>query len=224
MSVKDIIKSSILSDFQNVDITAKTATIYLLVACIMGIYIFIVYRLLSTNRFYSKTFNVSLVLMCILTGGIIITIQSSIVVSLGMVGALSIVRFRTAVKEPMDLAFLYWSISIGIISGAGMIGLGVIVSAIVTIVIVLFYYLPEKRQSLLLMVNASSNEDVQEIFEIVKKYDKKFHTHSRNINGDGADVLMEIHIKDGDALLKEVSALKGVLSVSLITQKGDSVY
>lgn len=224
MSIKDIIKSSVLDNFQNVDITMATAAIFMVVACLLGIYVFVIYRLFTTNTFYSKTFNLSLTLMCVLTAGIIITIQSSIVVSLGMVGALSIVRFRTAIKDPMDLAFLYWAISMGIIAGAGMLGLSIIVAVAVTVILALFVYLPERRQSLLLMVNATSNEVIQKVFEVVAKYDKKYHTHSHNINCDGSDVLLEINVKDGEKLLGEISALEDITAVSLLSHKGDSVY
>lgn len=224
MSVKDVIKKSVLNNFQNVDITMKTAALFLAAALLLGIYIFLIYRIYTTNTFYSKSFNISLILMCVLTAAIIITIQSSIVVSLGMVGALSIVRFRTAIKEPMDLAFLYWAISMGILAGAGMLGLSIMVAIIVTLILTIFIFLPEKRHTRLLMVNTSSNEVIKEVLTIVSKYDKKYHTHSRNVSKNGAEILLEINIKKDEAILSELSALDKVTGVSLISHKGDSVY
>ncbi len=224
MGFRDVIKSSILDNFQNVDITMKSATLFLAAACLLGIYIFIIYKLFTANAFYSKSFNVSLVLMCVLTAAIIITIQSSIVVSLGMVGALSIVRFRTAIKDPMDLVFLFWSISMGIIAGAGMLGLSIIASIMITVLLFVFHYMPERKQSLLLMVNASSNEVIAKVLEVVKKYDKKCHMQSRNVNQNGADILIEVNLSDGEEILSELSVLAGVYSVSLISNKGDSVF
>ena len=224
MGFKDVIKSSILDNFQNVDITMKSATLFLTAACLLGIYIFIIYKLFTANAFYSKSFNVSLVLMCVITAAIIITIQSSIVVSLGMVGALSIVRFRTAIKDPMDLVFLFWSISMGIIAGAGMLGLSIIASVMITALLFVFHYMPERKQSLLLMINASSNQIIGNVLDVVKKYDKKCHIQSRNINQGSADILIEVNLLDGEEILNELSALDGVYSVSLISNKGESVF
>ena len=107
-SFKDILKKSFLEGFASSDITAKTVMVALLVTTLIAVYIFVVYKLMCRKTFYSKNFNISLVGVALITAAIIITIQSSVVVSLGMVGALSIVRFRTAVKDPMDLMFLFW--------------------------------------------------------------------------------------------------------------------
>ncbi len=123
-SIRDIIKKSFLEGYSANDINIKTVVIALLITAVIAFYIFMLYRVMCRKTFYSKTFNMSLVGVALITTAIIITIQSSIVVSLGMVGALSIVRFRTAVKEPMDLMFLFWSISTGIMCGAGLAELG----------------------------------------------------------------------------------------------------
>lgn len=224
MSIKDVIKNSVLNNFQNVDITMKTATLFLVAACCLGIYIFWVYKFFTRNAFYSKSFNTSLVLMCVMTAAIIITIQSSIVVSLGMVGALSIVRFRTAIKNPMDLVFLFWSISMGIISGAGMLGLSIVAAVMITVLLFFLYYLPEQRQSRVLVVNASSNEIVKDILAIVKKYDKYSRMQSRNITKESADVLIEVNLKNEEPLLSELAELEGIYSISLVCNNGDSVY
>lgn len=224
MSVKDVIKNSVLNNFQSVNITMKTAILFLMAACLLGVYIFIIYRVFTVKSFYSKMFNVSLVLMCVLTAAIIITIQSSIVVSLGMVGALSIVRFRTAIKDPMDLMFLFWSISIGIITGAGMLGLGIMVCVMATILLLFLNYLPERRRSQILMINAAENKAVKDIYEIIKKYDKHFRTQSRNVTKESADILIEVCIKEEEQLLEELLALESIYSVSLIANKGETVY
>ena len=120
MGFKDILKKSFLEGANVVDFSIASVALTLVVTAALGLYIYIVYRLISRKSFYSKSFNISLVAMAMITAAIILAIQSSVVISLGMVGALSIVRFRTAVKDPMDLVFLFWSISIGIICGAGL--------------------------------------------------------------------------------------------------------
>lgn len=129
MSVQDVIKKSFLKGFQNTNLLLRDVAILMLMAAVLGIYIYFIYRIVTSNTFYSKSFNTSLILMSVITAAIIIAIQSSVIVSLGMVGALSIVRFRTAVKEPLDLIFMFWSISTGIICGAGMVGLAFVLSA-----------------------------------------------------------------------------------------------
>ena len=167
-----------------------------------------------------------LILMCVITTAIIITIQSSVVVSLGMVGALSIVRFRTAVKEPLDLIFMFWSISLGIICGAGMLSLAVMLTVGVTILVVVFYRLPEVRGSMLLVVNASSGECAESVFRTVGKYDKSYKVKSRNLTKESADFVVEIRQKerDCDSLLMELNEIEEVVSVSMVAHRGDAVY
>ena len=224
MSVQDVIKKSFLQGFQNTQISMRTLALTLLVAGLLGIYIFLVYRVMTVNTFYSKSFNVSLILMCVITTAIIITIQSSVVVSLGMVGALSIVRFRTAVKDPLDLIFMFWSISVGIICGAGMIGLAAILCVGATVLVLVFYHLPEARQSMILVVNATDNSCADTVYATVEKYDRHYHVKSRNLTQGNVDFLMEIRVKNSEALLEELNRIKGITSVSLVAHKGESVY
>lgn len=224
MSVQDVIKKSFLQGFQNTEMSMRTLALTMLVAGLLGIYIFLVYRLMTANAFYSKSFNVSLILMCLITTAIIITIQSSVVVSLGMVGALSIVRFRTAVKDPLDLMFMFWSISVGIICGAGMMGLAAILCVGVTVLALLFYYLPEVRQSVILVVNAGDNDCADSVYATVRKYDKHYHVKSRNLTKDNVEFLLEIRVKDSEGLLKELNQVRGVTSVSMVAHRGESVY
>ena len=138
MSIQDVIKKSFLKGFQNTNLLIRDVAILMVMAAVLGIYIYFIYRIVTANTFYSKSFNTSLILMSVITAAIIIAIQSSVIVSLGMVGALSIVRFRTAVKEPLDLIFMFWSISIGIICGAGMVGLAFVLSLMASILVLVF--------------------------------------------------------------------------------------
>lgn len=222
MSVKDVIKKSFLEGFGGANMTMKNMVLCLTVAALLGIFIYLVYRMMTTNTFYSKTFNLSLMLLSVITAAIILTIQSSVIVSLGMVGALSIVRFRTAVKEPLDLIFLFWAISVGIISGAGMIGLAIAVSVLVTVLMLVFYRVPEIRKSLILAINLSDYEKVAEVLQIVKKYDAHYSEKSRNISGGRVDMLLEIRLKDYEELLKELNAVESMQSVSMIAHRGDA--
>lgn len=224
MSVQDVLKKSFLQGFQNTDLSMKNVAIVLVIAGLLGIYLFFVYRIVTNNSFYSKSFNVSLILMSVITAAIIVTIQSSIVVSLGMVGALSIVRFRTAVKEPMDLIFMFWSISIGIICGAGMPGMAVMLSLGATALVFIFYRLPEVRKSMILVINARNNECAPIVFEMVAKYDKNYAVKSRNLTKTETDFVLEIRLKNYEDLLKELNQLDAVISVSIVAHKGEAVY
>lgn len=224
MSIQDVIKKSFLQGFQNTNMSTKDVVLLLLVAGLIGIYIFFVYRIATVNTFYSKSFNVSLILMCVITAAIIVAIQSSVVVSLGMVGALSIVRFRTAVKEPLDLIFMFWSISVGIICGAGMPGLALGLSLGATVLVLVFYRFPEVRKSMLLVVNAESNDCASQVFKVVAKYDKHYSVKSRNLTSDNVDFLMEIRLKDYEELLNDLKEIKDVTSVSIMAHKGEAIY
>jgi hypothetical protein len=221
MSVKDIIKSSFLQSYQSTAMTVKMMLLYLLAAALIGIFIYGMYRLMTKNTFYSKTFNLSLMLLCVITAAIIITIQSSIVVSLGMVGALSIVRFRTAVKDPLDLVFLFWAISAGIITGARMVGLAIVLSAVVAVLLFLFRYMPDERKSVLLVVKASDTELSSIIQQMVEKYVKRYTIKSKLLSKEELNIVFELRLKSCEDLMQELNRLEGISSVSLIAHRGE---
>ncbi len=223
MSFSDVLKKSFLEGFVSSDLTTTTIVVTIAVTALFGLYIFMIYRLISQKTFYSKTFNVSLVALAMITAGIILAIQSSVVISLGMVGALSIVRFRTAIKNPMDLVFLFWSISIGIICGAGLFEVALIVSVTVTIAIIGLELLPMVKVPKLLVINAQDTLEEEDLIEIIKKYSKRHNVKSRNLTDGGIDMVIELSVKDGEAeLLKEIKALKGVKKVSLVMHSGET--
>ena len=132
MSFRDVIKKSVLEGFVQSDIGTVAVLVTLGITTLLALYIYYIYRLSSRSAFYSRDFNKTLALMPVVTAAIVLAMQSSIVISLGMVGALSIVRFRNAVKDPMDLLFLFWSISVGIVCGARLYEIAIIASAVVT--------------------------------------------------------------------------------------------
>lgn len=167
MGIKDVIKQTVLAGF-NTDINTTKIIITLGITILIGIYIFYIYKYKSKSSFYSKDFNVVLAVMPVITAGIVLAMQSSIVISLGMVGALSIIRFRNAVKSQMDLLFLFWSISIGIIVGAGMYEIGIVLSVCVTILLFILDFIPVKNKSLLLVINSNNSEIEPKIIEILK--------------------------------------------------------
>ena len=224
MSFSDIFKKTFLDGFSSADISIYTASAAMLVACCMGLYIFVVYRVLTRKTFYSKTFNISLAAITVITAAVIVTIQSSIVVSLGMVGALSIVRFRTAVKDPMDLVFLFWAIVAGIICGVGLAEIAVLLSLILTIGIVVLDKLPVAKAPMMLVVNASDVDAEKRIMEAVAKYAKNSTVKSRNMTGNTLDLIVELRTAAGSELLKDVLQEEGILSASLLSHDGEVTF
>ncbi len=224
MGFQDILKKSFLEGFRSGEIsTTSTILVFAVTACI-GLYIFCIYRVISRRTFYSKSFNISLVALTLITAAIILAIQNSVVISLGMVGALSIVRFRSAVKEPMDLVFLFWAIAVGIICGAGLFEIAIIASAAITILVLGLDIIPELKEPLLLVVNAEDADMDTMVVETVHKYAKRYTVKSHNITKNGMDMIVELRIKDGRALVKEIAKMEKISMVSLLSHDGEVTY
>ena len=223
MSVRDVIKNSFLNQI-NTDISTTDVLVVLLATAILGVYLFFIYRMVCKKAFYSKSFAISLVVIALVTSIIIITIQSSVVISLGMVGALSIVRFRTAIKDPMDLAFLFWAISIGIICGANLYEIALEGSLVITFVMMLLYTVPNVQPAHLLLINATDLMAEAEINEILKGSTRYYKVKSRNITSIGIDMIIELKSKDEAELIKNISELEKVESVTLMEHDGEITY
>lgn len=223
MGVREIIKKSVL-ELYNGEIDLKKIILVVGVTAVLAVYLFAVYQIVTRKTFYSRNFNISLVALAVITAGIILTIQTSIVVSLGMVGALSIVRFRTAVKEPMDLIFLFWSISIGIICGAGLFEVAVIISLVVTVLIFMLDQVPVSRAPLILIINADQFECKEAVDGVLKETCRWFRIKSRNVSEDQTDMVYEIRTAKEDECLKAVRGIKGIRAVSMINHDGETTF
>lgn len=224
MNFIDIFKKSFLEGYASSNLTVKSIAACMLITILISAYIFLVYRLINRNAFYNKNFNVSLPAMAIITAAIILTIQSNIVISLGMVGALSIVRFRTAIKDPMDLVFLFWAISVGIICGAGLAVIAVIASAALTVGILIAEKLPIARAPQILLVNSSTFESEDDIMEIIKKYCSLYKVKARNLMQDHLDMAVEIRAKEDAKLVRELMQLENVTSASIVAHDGEVTF
>ncbi len=224
MSFKDIFKKSFLEGYAGTEINTTTIVVALAIASALAFYMFLVYRVATRKTFYSKNFNISLAGITVITAGLILTMQSSVVLSLGMVGALSIVRFRTAIKDPMDLMFLFWSISVGIICGAGLAQVAIVLSVIITIGILILSRFPVARAPMLLVINAKGLDGEKEIEPVVKKYAGHFTVKSRNMTEDAMDMVIELRTAKGAELIREVMQLDIVSSASLISHDGEATY
>lgn len=224
MTFYEIFKKSFLDGFTSTDITVYTAAAAMGITCFLALYIFVVYRVLTRKTFYSKSFNISLAGIALITSAIILTIQSSIVVSLGMVGALSIVRFRTAIKDPMDLMFLFWSIAVGIICGVGLAEIAIMMSILLTAGIVLLNHLPVAKAPLILVVNASDLNAEARIMEVVGSFTKHSVVKSRNMTKATLDLIIELRTDAGSELIRKVLSIESVESASLMSHDGEVTF
>ena len=222
MSIKDIIKNSFLEGFNNSAPSLKMMLLCLLVSVLLGFYIYFVYRLKCSESFYSKDFNVSLVMVSVITCAIILTIQSSVIVSLGMVGALSIVRFRTAVKNSVDLTFMFWAICVGIITGTGLMGLAAFVSFVLSVLLFAFNIVPTpKKNTFFVRVDAEDENSLEPVMECFKGFDNKYSLQSQNLSSDKLTVTVKLMHEKPDELMKALYKCKGVRTVSVIAH-GDN--
>ena len=224
MGFTDVFKKSFLEGFTSMDITTGKIAATLIVTALLALYIFAIYRLVTRKVFYSKNFNISLAVMSLITAAIILAMQSNLVISLGMVGALSIVRFRTAIKDPMDLAFLFWSISIGIICGAGLYEIALVTSVGVTVFILVLDMLPVGKAPMMLVVNSSEMNGEKAVLDVVGKYARYYKVKSRNLSKGRLDLVIELKVKEESALVSEVAALDGMISASMISHDGEVTF
>jgi len=221
MSFTDAIKKSVLEGFDAGNLTTTHIIVVLMAAVALGLFIYGVYRTTTKSGFYNRSFNKSLAIMPVITAGIMLAMQSNLVISLGMVGALSIVRFRNAVKDSSDLAYLFWSISMGIITGAGLFEIAIILSILVTILVVVLDLLPTFKAPCILVVSADATADEKAVLGSVNKLASKAKIRSRNVTKNGTEWIFEMQTKEEEKLVKAVAAENGVISVNLMTHDGE---
>ena len=223
MGIQDIIKKSFLSQF-NSDLSTTSVITTLIITALVGVYIFCVYKAVCRKAFYSKAFAISLPVIAMITASIIIAIQSNAVISLGMVGALSIVRFRTAVKDPMDLAFLFWVISVGIVCGAGLHELALESSLLITIVMLALHFVPHAKPALLLLVSGTDPQVQPEIEALLKQHTAAYKIKSRNVSKTSIDMIVEVKVTEEAKLLDQILALDSIRKANLMTHDGEVTY
>ncbi len=221
MSFTDIIKKSVLEGFNYSDMSTSRIAVVLIETFILALFIFFVYKFLTRSTFYNKNFGVSMSIISVVTAGIVLAMQSNLVISLGMVGALSIVRFRTAIKEPLDLLFLFWSIGSGIMCGAGLFELALVVALIVTIGMLVLLLIPVTASPELLIVKLTDKASEDKVMDLVKKYSPKFKVDSKSIVKGNTSLVIEVKTVTGSALVDEVSAIEGVAMATLMQHEGE---
>lgn len=218
---KDILKVSFIEQFQAGEVDLKRILIALMCSFLMALYLFLIYRCFVRKSLYNINMNIAIVGMTVVTTAIMLTIQSNLILSLGMVGALSIVRYRAAVKDPMDLFFLFWSIACGIMCGAKQYLLAVVVTLSLTIVIFILARFPSSKAPYVMVVNGMGEGLEDTLGEIAKKHCSYYKIKSRNISMESERIIIELRTKKAKELLEEVRQIGNGIKVSLLTYEGD---
>lgn len=221
MNFNDMIKKTVLEKFQTAEISSASIIVTLGMAIVLGLFIYVVYRMNTRNGFYNRGFNKTLAVLPVITAGIMVAMGSNLTISLGMVGALSIVRFRNAVKDPVDLMYLFWSIGAGIIAGAGLFDLVILLSLAVALLAFGLDLFPTLKVSTLLVVLADNVDVESYLISTSKEHSRKVKVRSRNISKRGVEWILEMQVKDEMNLVKNIWNIRGVTSVHLMTHDGE---
>ncbi|MCI8704384.1 MAG: DUF4956 domain-containing protein [Anaerotignum sp.] len=221
MTFQDIFKSGFLDSFQSFSLA--DIVISLAAAFFIGLFIFYVYQKTYSGVLYSRSFNVSLVAILLVTTLVICGVTSNVVLSLGMVGALSIVRFRTAVKDPMDLVFLFWAIAEGILCGAALLPLALLGCPVIGVFLLVFANRQQKDNPYLIIIRLEDMEREGEIAAFLRKQVKKMLLKSKTVTGGaGTELIYEIRPVDGDSrFVNTISKMEGVESAVMVSYDGN---
>ena len=220
MNFNDIFKSSFLDNISSISLLDMTLTLAL--AFGLGLFIFLVYKKTYSGVMYSSSFGGTLVAMTMITSMTILAVTSNVVLSLGMVGALSIVRFRTAIKEPMDIAFLFWSIAAGIVLAAGMIPLAVIGSVIIGVVMLIFINRKAVHDPYIAVITCANAAAEKAATEYLKKNVEKAVIKAKTAQNGSIEMTWEIRLLKHDTeFITEMSEMDGVSSAVLVSYNGD---
>lgn len=223
MSIKDVIKSSVYESLGGgTNLSVTNILLLIVLACVVGVYIFMVYKLSSKSAFYSKDLNVTIAGMPLIVAAIMIAMQSNLLVSLGMVGALSIVRFRNAVKNPIDLLYLFWSISAGIIVGVGLYILAFVLCIVMTILLLVLDMVPNAKAPDLLVLRADAKKvDYAQVEGILKETCKYHKEKSRSIKNGETEMIIEIRTAKKEEMLKKMTGIDCMTQVNCISHDGE---
>ena len=220
ITFSDIFKSSFLENITAVSILDMALTIAL--AFGIGIFIFYVYKKTYQGVMYSSSFGTTLIALTMITSQVILAVTSNVVLSLGMVGALSIVRFRTAIKEPLDIAFLFWSIAVGIILAAGMIPLAVIGSVIIGLILLFFVNRKPHKNPYIVVLSCRDHEAEQTARKYLDEQTERCVVKSKSAQNGLIELNLEVRLKDDNTdFINALSKLEGVNSAVLVSYNGD---
>lgn len=220
MTFRDIFKSSFLESSSS--ITFFDMGIVLVLAFLLGLYIFFIYKKTYSGVMYSASFGVTLIALSLITSLLIMTIVSNIVLSLGMVGALSIVRFRTPVKEPMDIVFLFWAIAVGIVLAAGMIPLAVFGSVFIGIVLLVASKRKTRDNPYILVLRCIDEKSEKKAIKLISEKTKRNNLKSKSVESGTVELNYEVRLIDDDStFINQLEQMQGVSNVTLVSYNGD---
>ena len=221
-SYTDIVKQSFL-EFQSAGLTIADIATSLLFTFVISLLIFWLYKKSFRGVLYTHSFNVSLVMVSLVTALVIMTISTNLILSLGMVGALSIVRFRTAVKDPLDIVFMFWAIAIGIANGAMQFELAIVGSFFIAIVVVILSNIKLQNHPYLLVMHYKS-VDEKEILIQLNKIIKSYKLKSKTVSNDLVELTLEVRVKKHNiGFVDEISKINNVKDLGLVSYEGDYV-
>ena len=218
MSISDVIKNKFVEEFTAISVGTLLTT--LLLSFALGLFVLVIYRVTYGGVSFSKSFALSLVMLSMVTALAILTVRSNIVLSLGMVGALSIVRFRTAIKDPLDIVYLFWALAAGIVTGAGQFPMAIVGSAVIGVVLLLFVNRRVNDHPYLLIVTCADDRAESEAFAALGS--QKRVVKSKTVSADGIEVTAELRLPDAGTtdFVNRVAAVPGVRSAVLVSYNG----
>ena len=220
MTFRDVFKSSFLENVTAVSLL--DIVLALVLAFCLGLFIFLIYKKTYAGVMYSSSFGVTLVALTMITTLVILAVTSNVVLSLGMVGALSIVRFRTAIKEPLDIAFLFWAIAAGIVLAAGMIPLAVFGSVLIGIILLIFANRKDMTNPYIVVLSCDGHESEEKAIAYLKEKTKRCSVKSKTARKGSVELNLEIRLQDDNTdFINELSELTGVDSAVLVSYNGD---
>ena len=220
VTFQDIFKSNFLENITGISILDMA--IALILAFLMGLFIFFIYKKSCSSVMYSASFGTTFIALALITTILIMTVVSNVVLSLGMVGALSIVRFRTAIKEPLDIAFLFWSIAVGIILAAGLIPLAVLGSIFIGAVIFLFSNKKTMDSPYILVIHCEDQETEEKARAFVASQVSRMNLKSKSVEAGRTELNYEVRLKeDCSRFVNQLDAMEGVTHCVLVSYNGD---
>lgn len=220
MSFNDVFKSNFLENVSSISVLDMGLA--LLLAFGLGLFIFFVYKKTYAGVMYSSSFGVTLIALTMITTLVILAVTSNVVLSLGMVGALSIVRFRTAIKEPLDIAFLFWAIAAGIVLAAGLIPLAVFGSVFIGLMILIFANRRDMTNPFIVVLECDGHESEERALDVLRHHTKRCTIKSKTARKGSVELNLEIRLRNTNTdFINELSELEGVRSAVLVSYNGD---
>ncbi len=216
----DIFKSSFLENVTSVSLLDMALALVL--AFGVGLFIFFVYKKTYQGVMYSSSFGVTLIALTMITTVVILAVTSNVVLSLGMVGALSIVRFRTAIKEPLDIAFLFWSIAVGIVLAAGLIPLAVIGSVIIGVILIVFVNKKVYKRPYIIVVSCADNASEKEVMSFIRNNTDRCIVKSKSARKGNLELNLEVRLRnDNTDFINNIADMNGVFNAVLVSYNGE---